>query len=108
MMVAIQPGQRLVIYEECSFLARGVAHVMFCYSPMESNKVAHVLASKAEGPQPIVWLEDLPEFAVATCNRICCSKFLPSRVTITWLYLFRYEPRYVHNLILMHGVAILV
>jgi hypothetical protein len=48
-------GPAAAIYEESSFLARGFAHVIFSYSPRESNKVDHVLASKAEGPQSIVW-----------------------------------------------------
>ena len=55
-------GPAAAIYEECSFLSRGFAHVIFCHSPRESNRVAHTLACKAEGPQSIVWLEDPPAF----------------------------------------------
>jgi hypothetical protein len=37
-------GAAAAIYEECTFLARGFAHVMFSHSHRESNRVAHTLA----------------------------------------------------------------
>jgi hypothetical protein len=55
-------GAAAAIYEECSFLSRGFSHVIFIHCARESNKVAHMLACKAEGPQSIVWLEDPPDF----------------------------------------------
>jgi hypothetical protein len=39
-----------VIYEECSLLARGFAHVTLSHSARRSNRVAHMLTRKAEGP----------------------------------------------------------
>jgi hypothetical protein len=44
-------GPVAAIYEECAFLSRGFAHVIYSYSPRESNSVAHCLASRAEGSQ---------------------------------------------------------
>ena len=57
-------GQAAAIYEECTFLSKGFAHVIFCHSARESNRVAHMLACKAEGLQSIVWLEDPLDFLV--------------------------------------------
>ena len=42
-------GPAAAIYEECAFLARGFSAIEFVFAPRESNQVAHVLASKAEG-----------------------------------------------------------
>jgi hypothetical protein len=57
-------GPVAAIYEECAFLSRGFAHVIYSYSPRDSNCVAHCLASRAEGSQSVVWHEDPPDFIV--------------------------------------------
>jgi hypothetical protein len=49
---------------KCDFLSRGFSHVNFYHSSRESNKVAHTLACKAEGPQSISWLEDPPDYII--------------------------------------------
>ena len=55
-------GPAAAIYEECAFLARGFSAIEFVFAPRESNQVAHVLASKAEGSLSSVWHEDPPDF----------------------------------------------
>jgi hypothetical protein len=57
-------GAAAAIYEECTFLARGFSHVNFIHSYRESNLVAHVLASKAEGPYSVCWTGDPSAFIV--------------------------------------------
>jgi hypothetical protein len=42
-------GPAVAIYEECAFLSRGFAHVIYSYSPRDNNCVAHCLANRAEG-----------------------------------------------------------
>jgi hypothetical protein len=51
-------GPAAAIYEECSFLYRNFSEVLFLHCPREANMVAHVLASRSEGSQLIVWTED--------------------------------------------------
>jgi hypothetical protein len=58
-------GDDAAIYEECSFLAHNFASVKFFHSPRESNIVAHILASNAEGPQSTIWHEDPPGFLIS-------------------------------------------
>jgi hypothetical protein len=52
------------IYEECSFLCRNFSEVYFFHCPTEANKAAHILASRSEGSQSIVWIEDPPDFII--------------------------------------------
>ena len=55
-------GPAAAIYEECTFLSRNFTEVIFSHCPRESNMAAHVLASRSEGNQSIVWLDDPPDF----------------------------------------------
>lgn len=55
-------GAAAAIYEECSFLARNFSGISFVHCPRESNKVAHLLASQAEGPLTTSWYVDPPIF----------------------------------------------
>ena len=55
-------GPAAAIYEECTLLCRNFTEVVFSHSPREANMAAHVLASRGEGNQSIVWLDDPPDF----------------------------------------------
>jgi ribonuclease HI len=58
-------GPAAAIYEECAFLARGFAKIIFSHCPRESNRVAHSLAAKAQGYQSVVWIDEPPVFILA-------------------------------------------
>ena len=52
------------IYEDCIFLVHNFSSILFVHCPRESNDVAHVLASKAEGDLSVIWQSDSPDFIV--------------------------------------------
>jgi ribonuclease HI len=58
-------GPAAAIYEECAFLARGFAKVIFSHCLRESNTVAHNLAANVQGYQSVVWIDDPPDFVIA-------------------------------------------
>ena len=55
-------GPAAAIYEECTLLCRNFTEVVFSHIPREANMAAHVLASRSEGNQSTVWLDDPPDF----------------------------------------------
>jgi hypothetical protein len=50
-------GNAATIYEDCMSLCKEFSDVVFEHIPMEANLAAHVLASKAEGSNSVVWKE---------------------------------------------------
>ena len=55
-------GPAAAIYEECSFLCRSFAHVLFYHTPREANLAAHNLARHSAGKVSMVWHKDPPCF----------------------------------------------
>jgi hypothetical protein len=55
-------GPAAKIYEECTLLSHNFTEVIFSYCPREANVAAHMLATRAEGSQSVVWLEEPPDF----------------------------------------------
>ena len=53
-------GQAAAIYQECSMLSHNFTEVVFSHCPREANEAAHVLASRSEGNQTTVWIDDPP------------------------------------------------
>ena len=69
-------GVAAAIYEECSFLARNFSSISFVLCPRERNKVAHLLASQAEGPLTTSWYVDPPSFILdALANDVNLFEF---------------------------------
>ena len=52
-------GPAAAIYEECSFLCRNFARVIFKHCPREANRAAHVLA-KFNEVEHVIWHDDPP------------------------------------------------
>jgi hypothetical protein len=55
-------GPAAAIYEDCSFLCGNFSEVYFFHCPREANKTTHILASRSEGSQSIVWIKDPLDF----------------------------------------------
>jgi ribonuclease HI len=58
-------GAAAAIFEECGFLCRSFASVIFCHCAREANEAAHTLAARAEGLDSLVWHEDPPDFLLS-------------------------------------------
>jgi hypothetical protein len=61
-MVATHLAQRQRFTRNALFFSRNFSKVIFSHCRREANVGAHVLATKEEGSQSVMWLEEPPDF----------------------------------------------